>query len=201
MRKIILFVLLILSILFYLSWTVKSDLDEQKSEQQWVTYYESWYVITNSWDLLSYEQKEIEILVPKKKVVKKNVVQKTTEQSFTWEQNQWVEYWKERIRAISFEVWYNYPELAINIAFCESGMHIYAKNKTSSARWLAQFLTQDYQRADGSWHISTWTSSSKRYLWYKWNVFNWEEHIKVFISKLKNEGTSARNASKKCWWK
>lgn len=110
-------------------------------------------------------------------------------------------YRKDRIEVIANNIGYKNVWLAKRIVFCESWWNINAANKKSSARWLAQFLTQDFQRKNWSWHISTWTSSSKRYLWYKWNVFNWEEHLFVFLSKLKNEWTSARYASKSCRWR
>lgn len=93
--------------------------------------------------------------------------------------------------------WVN-PNLALKIARCESWLNPNAKNKTSSARWLAQFLTQDFQRKDWTWHLSTWTSSSKRYLWYKWDVYNVNHHLEVFTKKLSKEWTRARNASKHC---
>lgn len=96
---------------------------------------------------------------------------------------------------------YTHTELWKRIIKCESNWNVYASNKTSSARWLAQFLTKDFQRKDWSRHLSTWTSSSMRYLGYKWDVFNEEEHLTVFYAKLKNEWTSAWNASKHCWWK
>lgn len=95
---------------------------------------------------------------------------------------------------------HNYnTDVALKIAGCESGYRVDAKNRTSSARWIAQFLTVDFKRADWTWHTSTWTSSSKRYLWYKWDVFNADEHVNVFIQKLKTEWTNAWNASKYCW--
>ena len=92
-------------------------------------------------------------------------------------------------------------KLVTKIIKCESWFHVYAKNKTSSARWLGQFLTQDFQRTDGSRHISTRTSSSKRYLWYKWDVYNVDHHLDVMTKKIANEWTGARNASKHCWTK
>jgi len=91
--------------------------------------------------------------------------------------------------------------LALRIWYCESWLRTYAKNKKSSARWIAQFLTQDFKRKDWTWHISTRTSSSKKYLWYKWNVYNPDEHIRVFIMKLKNEWSIAWKSSSSCRWK
>jgi soluble lytic murein transglycosylase-like protein len=80
-------------------------------------------------------------------------------------------------------------DLALNIAWCESGYRPNAKNKTSTASWVFQFLR------------STWASNSKRYLWRPWDVFNADDNIKVAIQKLKNEWPAARRASIKCRWK
>lgn len=93
--------------------------------------------------------------------------------------------------------WVN-PNLALKIARCESWLNPNAKNKNSSARWLAQFLTQDFQRKDWTWHLSTWTSSSKRYLGYKWDVYNVDHHLEVFTKKLAREWSSAWKSSQRC---
>lgn len=105
---------------------------------------------------------------------------------------------QQQIDTIANEVWYDNVALAKRIIKCESWFHVYAKNRTSSAKWLAQFLTWDGLKANWKYHKSTWTSSSERYLWYKWDVFNTREHLLVFFHKLKNEWTNAWNASSKC---
>lgn len=107
---------------------------------------------------------------------------------------------EEHIAHYAKENWVS-PVLVKNIIRCESWFNVYAKNKTSSARWLAQFLTQDFKRKDWTWHKSTRTSSSERYLWYKWDVYNVDDHLQVLTKKIANEGTRAWNASKRCWWK
>ncbi len=218
MRKIIIFVLLILSILFYFSWTVKSDLDEPKKDEL-VTYYESWYAIINTGTVVSYEQKEVEINVPKKKVVaqkksipknkavKQNVIQENT--LFTWEQNQWVEYWKLRIMHYCWVHWLSESQCntAIRIANAESWFNPYAKywywsnpnkvnehicvklkdGRCSTAAGLFQFTS------------STRKWSSQRY-WFAWySKYDWDANISVALQKMKNEWFSARNASAHNW--
>lgn len=116
-----------------------------------------------------------------------NIKHKPSEDDVVW----LIKYYSEKF-------WWN-TDLALNIAWCESGYRIRAANKTSSARWIAQFLTRDWKRKDGTRHTSTWTSSSRRYLWYKWDVFNADEHVRVFVLKLKNEWPQAWNASRYCW--
>jgi soluble lytic murein transglycosylase-like protein len=77
-------------------------------------------------------------------------------------------------------------DLALKIGWCESWYRPNAKNKSSTASWVFQFLR------------ATWASNSKRYLWRPWDVFNADDNIKVAIQKLKNEWPSARTASKRC---
>lgn len=173
---------------YVLTWDKLSDFYSSSQYLFWawtkiskeVTLYE-WHMIVKSWTW----EVVFEVVKQKEPIVKPVVKDS--------------DYWKERLEVIANEVGYKNVSLAKRIVFCESRWDINAANKSSSARWFAQFLTQDFKRKDWSWHTSTWTSSSKRYLWYKWNVFNWEEHLFVFISKLKNEWTRARNASKYCW--
>lgn len=111
---------------------------------------------------------------------------------------------KEILRELSVTHGVNY-ERASTIVDCESWWDVYAKNKYSSARWLAQFMTWDWWKTDKNGklyrHTSTWTSSSTRYLWYKWDVFNPRENLTVLVLKLKNEWWRAWTASKHCWWK
>jgi len=69
---------------------------------------------------------------------------------------------------------------------CESGYHPRAKNRSSSAMWLFQFIN------------GTWNSSSKRYgrAWHE--RFEIEASIAVWTAKIKTEWTGARNASRRC---
>ena len=77
-------------------------------------------------------------------------------------------------------------KMVSRIIKCESWYHAWAKNKTSTAGWLGQFL------------IGTWNSSSKRYGRWGHDRFEVEASIAVMTAKIKTEGTWAWNASKRC---
>lgn len=126
-----------------------------------------------------------------KKTVKQPI-KKTVKKPTSWyETPQWDEkgYRAQRIREISYELWYDNPELAVKIARCESWLNPTIKNKYSSAGWLFQQLWS-YRPA-----------RAKKYWWEWYSRFDWEANAHVSIMMLKHEWTRHWNESKRCWWK
>jgi len=168
-----------------------------------LTTYEtkSWaYAITNDWLHLDVEQKDIKIVLPKKKVVAKKQLPKrqwpmrihASQTHSGWKQEMEAQKpystfeVQELIRKYATQHWVN-VDLALRMSWCESWYRYWAKNKVSSAWWAFQFI---------NW---TWIGSSNKY-WRAWESrFNADANIDVAIQKIKNEWTSAWNASKDCW--
>ena len=80
--------------------------------------------------------------------------------------------------------------LALSIAYCESRFDPKAKNPSSTASGLAQFIK------------STWRETMLRMDYpTSSNVFDPELHTEAFIWLLKEDGTSHWSSSKSCWSK
>lgn len=77
--------------------------------------------------------------------------------------------------------------LALKIAHCESWLNPNAKNKTSSAWGIFQFID------------STWKSNSKFYWRSGANKYDAESNIDIATKKIAREWTNARKASSHCW--
>ena len=76
--------------------------------------------------------------------------------------------------------------LAKKIAWCESWFRN-VKNKHSSATWPFQIIR------------ATFASNNKKYLWWKWDVWNIDNNVHIWILILRDQWTRPRNASKYCW--
>lgn len=164
---------------------------EWPEEQEFKTDHVITITQSNSWSYLveeevfvePYEEKDIEIKPVVKPVTYSNAEWKKesdAQKEYTWWEVQ------QLIRFYSERYWYD-TELALRIAWCESWYRYNAKNWTSTAWWVFQFL------------VGTWKSSSAHYWRWGESRFNADANIDVAIQKLKNEWTSARVSSRYCW--
>lgn len=76
-------------------------------------------------------------------------------------------------------------ELALRIAFCESGYQQFAKNKSSSASSIYQYLA------------GTWANTSEGRKGT--SVFDADANIRMAVTHIAVHGTAPWLASKHCW--
>jgi len=78
-------------------------------------------------------------------------------------------------------------DLLLGVAVCESGLNVTAKNRSSSARGLFQFLD------------TTWDSQRHRLDYAPEDILDPVASSRVAASMISEGGLSAWNASRHCW--